>query len=724
MTLRHRQSLGVQRVVIRGGIIFALLMTVMAAATTPRGVSAASTVPSIDPNSVVPTDFRDNKSWSQEGGWHWVTVSYDGTQRFTGPNYDYSLGKPLPVATYVATMVRSLTPTDSCADCVKISDSQEGPPVVMGGPSNPALQSAYAHLDNGPRGVIDSANPAVKRWTSGTWFLNYSPITRTFFSWTWIPDDGGFQGAKTTAELSTSVVPSLAALGQVNFAESVAPGSRVFPIAGGYQISQGFGCVPLNTGYASPSFCPADRPSFHDGVDFAAPLGTPILAVASGKVTFAGTDTSTSSGNSMIVIDLDGSNAGYETVYMHWEKSFVKAGDHVSAGQVIADVGSVGYSTGPHLHFSVRVVSTNQTVDPLSWLAGSIQFVTSNSATEPAYASVMQWQSLIQQSAKAHNVPAGLIAAIMAVESGGSPGAVSPAGALGLMQMMPSQLTRLGVPQAKWTDPASNIDAAARYLAETLGNGGTFQDAVARYFGSGCDVLGTCTQDYVNRVLTLYVFFANWIETGTAPSLTNPAPVAMSQSPTFSAPMTAQPTTPGTPNSAASQSPSNDSPSTPAAATPPETPESSPEPIPTPATPTPADQSVTPTTTPEPTVTPAATPEVTPTATPIATTAPAATATVAPEVTATSTPEPTTTPTPSSTSTGSSTTPQPTPNASFDTGSGATPAPRPRPIIGPKLSELLPIGSGAGATQETPTEVPTSTPTPASDSSPAGTPTP
>ncbi|MGA7670460.1 MAG: peptidoglycan DD-metalloendopeptidase family protein, partial [Nitrolancea sp.] len=480
---------------VRKGVIIVFLMTAMMASRAETLGVAAANVPNVDPSSVVPEQFRDASPWSQEKGWHWVTLSYDGTQRFTGSNYDYSVGKPLPAATYVATLVRTLSATESCADCTKISPTEEGPPSVMGGSNNPALAAAYAHLDNGPRVIIDSGNSAVKRWTKGSWYLNFSPTTRTFFSWTWIPDDGGFQGVKTEAALSTTVTPSLASLGSLNLSQSMTPGSRVFPIAGGYVVSQPYGCVPLNAGYPSATFCPSDRPSFHDGVDLAATAGTPIVAAASGTVTFAGIDPSTASGNSMIVIDLDGSNAGYETVYMHWEKSFVKVGDRVSAGQVVADVGSVGYSTGPHLHFSVRIGATNQTIDPLAWLSGSIQFATTNAQAGPAYAGVMQWQSLIQQAAAAHNVPAGLIAAIMAVESGGNPNAVSPAGALGLMQIMPGQLTRLGVPEDKWTDPASNIDAAARYLDETLGRGGAIQDAIARYFGSGCDALGTCTQN-------------------------------------------------------------------------------------------------------------------------------------------------------------------------------------------------------------------------------------
>ncbi len=703
--------------IVRKGVIIVCLMTVMMASRAQTLGVAAANVPVIDPTSIVPEQFRDNAAWSQEKGWHWVTLSYDGTQRFTGSDFDYSLGKPLPAATYVATLVRTLPATDSCADCVKISQNEEGPPAVMGGASNPALSTAYAHLDNGPRKVINAGNPSAQRWTKGSWYLNYSPTTRTFFSWTWIPDDGGFHGVKTEAELSTTVTSSFASLGGLNLSQSVTPGSRVFPIAGGYVVSQAYGCVSLNAGYPSPTFCPSDRPSFHDGVDLAATAGTPIIAAASGTVSFAGIDPSTASGNSMIVIDLDGSNAGYETVYMHWEKSFVKTGDHVSAGQVIADVGSVGYSTGPHLHFSVRIGATNQTIDPLAWLTGSIQFATTNAQAGLAYAGVMQWQSLIQQAANAYNVPSGLIAAIMAVESGGNPNAVSPAGALGLMQVMPDQLTRLGVTQDKWTDPASNIDAAARYLAETLGSGGTIQDSVARYFGSGCDALGTCTQDYVNRVLTLYVYFANWIESGTAPTLTNPAPVLSTQvsttttvsastngNSTNSTPPPAPPTTPSPTQTPTDSPTATPSPTTSAeAATPTPSPSATAGSTPAASTTPSASPTSTPSPTPEPTGTPAATPSATPAAsetpaaTPSATPAASETPVSTQSATPTSTVEPTATATPS---------PAPTKTPGDSNGgstyNGVSNLPT-GPLLGPTLNELLPGGSS-------PTPSSTSTP--------------
>ena len=92
----------------------------------------------------------------------------------------------------------------------------------------------------------------------------------------------------------------------------------------------------------------------------------------------------------------------------------------------------------------------------------------------------------------------------MTVESSGNSQSVSPAGAQGLMQIMPGQLTRLGVPKELWQDPKANIDAGARYLAEMLNTGGSVEEAAARYFGGACDVGGVCTDEYVALVMEWY----------------------------------------------------------------------------------------------------------------------------------------------------------------------------------------------------------------------------
>ena len=90
------------------------------------------------------------------------------------------------------------------------------------------------------------------------------------------------------------------------------------------------------------------RGSLHEGVDFAAPTGTPILAAAGGIVITH--EFHAAYGN---MIELDHGN-GLVTRYAHASKLNARLGEVVKRGQKIAEVGSTGYSTGPHLHFEVR----------------------------------------------------------------------------------------------------------------------------------------------------------------------------------------------------------------------------------------------------------------------------------------------------------------------------------------------------------------------------------
>ncbi len=91
------------------------------------------------------------------------------------------------------------------------------------------------------------------------------------------------------------------------------------------------------------------RKSTHTGLDIAATKGTPIKVVAGGTVTFASYNGSY--GN---LVKVDHGN-GVETWYAHTSKMYVKVGQEVKAGDVIAAVGSTGNSTGPHLHFEIRI---------------------------------------------------------------------------------------------------------------------------------------------------------------------------------------------------------------------------------------------------------------------------------------------------------------------------------------------------------------------------------
>ncbi len=110
--------------------------------------------------------------------------------------------------------------------------------------------------------------------------------------------------------------------------------------------------MPVAQGYVSSGFGGRSDPfdghqASHLGVDFSAPAGSPVMAVADGVVTFAGERSGY--GN---VVEIDHGN-GYMTRYAHASKIDVAPGARVHAGQVIANVGSTGRSTGPHCHFEV-----------------------------------------------------------------------------------------------------------------------------------------------------------------------------------------------------------------------------------------------------------------------------------------------------------------------------------------------------------------------------------
>ena len=101
----------------------------------------------------------------------------------------------------------------------------------------------------------------------------------------------------------------------------------------------------------------------HQGIDIAAPVGTPVWAAATGIVEFAGWDDS-GYGNMLDIRHRDGSI----TRYAHLNVLFVKQGDTVTQSQVVAAVGSTGNSTGPHLHFEIRPQGS-LAADPMAYLA-------------------------------------------------------------------------------------------------------------------------------------------------------------------------------------------------------------------------------------------------------------------------------------------------------------------------------------------------------------------
>jgi len=94
---------------------------------------------------------------------------------------------------------------------------------------------------------------------------------------------------------------------------------------------------------------------YHTGVDFAVPVGTPVLAVADGKIEHA--NWGKSYGNQVVQ-----KVAGGWVIYAHLNAVRVKPGATVAAGQIIGESGNSGNSSGPHLHFEMR--------DNIRWSAG------------------------------------------------------------------------------------------------------------------------------------------------------------------------------------------------------------------------------------------------------------------------------------------------------------------------------------------------------------------
>jgi len=116
----------------------------------------------------------------------------------------------------------------------------------------------------------------------------------------------------------------------------------------------------VTSGYGNRTSPFTGRQQFHAGLDIAADFGTIVVAPARGRVVFSGTN---GPFGSMIEID---HGYGLRTHFAHLSKAHVKQGATVERGTPIAEVGSTGRSTGPHLHYGVEV--NGRTVDPTDYI--------------------------------------------------------------------------------------------------------------------------------------------------------------------------------------------------------------------------------------------------------------------------------------------------------------------------------------------------------------------
>ena len=123
------------------------------------------------------------------------------------------------------------------------------------------------------------------------------------------------------------------------------------PLTGDAPVSSPFG-------YRADPFL--GRPALHPGVDLVQPAGSDIKATAAGRVTHAGW-----MGGYGEMVEIDHGN-GLSTRYGHMSEVLVDEGDAVKAGETIGRVGTTGRSTGPHLHYEVRV--DGEPVDPERFL--------------------------------------------------------------------------------------------------------------------------------------------------------------------------------------------------------------------------------------------------------------------------------------------------------------------------------------------------------------------
>jgi murein DD-endopeptidase MepM/ murein hydrolase activator NlpD len=123
------------------------------------------------------------------------------------------------------------------------------------------------------------------------------------------------------------------------------------PIAAGHDVTSGFG-TRLDPFTRSPAL--------HSGVDFRAPTGTPVRAVAAGKIIEAGYN-----GGYGRMVEID-HGFGITTRYAHLYSIAVNEGDRIEKGALLGSVGSTGRSTGPHLHYEVRL--DDDATDPMRFV--------------------------------------------------------------------------------------------------------------------------------------------------------------------------------------------------------------------------------------------------------------------------------------------------------------------------------------------------------------------
>ena len=160
-----------------------------------------------------------------------------------------------------------------------------------------------------------------------------------------LDEDADPEAFRSNVDVITSQIDQFATLRR---AAAALPLTRPMPSA------------PITSGFGARMDPFLHRLAMHPGIDFRAPIGSPVRATAAGTVTNA---QYTGGYGNMVEIDHGG---GVVTRYGHLSRILTKVGDHVEEGALIGRTGSTGRSTGPHLHYEVRV--NGHAIDPMTYI--------------------------------------------------------------------------------------------------------------------------------------------------------------------------------------------------------------------------------------------------------------------------------------------------------------------------------------------------------------------
>lgn len=308
----------------------------------------------------------------------WFEVSWNGQTGFVDGDLLVKVASGAEAST--ATTVVTATATASTGTAGELGQLRKGDSVSIatGGDGLNVRQSpadgstiagflsdgAAATIIDGP--VKDNAGAYwykvsnggdVQGWAAGR-FLNTGSTPATTATVTSAP--GGTVAATTPASTTvatTTVAPSTTVTATAAGSRAVSAQGFIFPLDS-YTVTQGFGCSYLGFyAYDATLGCPV-----HDGLDLAAPAGTPIHAAKAGTVVAAGwCDCGLG-----YYVEID-HGSGVHTLYGHMQtQPWVTVGQQVAQGDEIGPVGSTGLSTGPHTHFMVTVDGVAQ--DPTAFL--------------------------------------------------------------------------------------------------------------------------------------------------------------------------------------------------------------------------------------------------------------------------------------------------------------------------------------------------------------------